>query len=139
MVMTGCNPVPPSTLEGHTAMPDGQHVLVQGETNLPDQAQILVSLQAEANHRIVVQGLPLVKGGRFQTLLSLPKDVDGGTFQVRLSFSPKAFDWSRGAVLKVTGRKGEYLSGNWAVRDGDVTILQRDLPLEIPQDKRGKT
>lgn len=137
--MTGCRHTPPSLLDGHAALPDRSHVLVQGETNLPDQAQILISLQDQKDQTVVVQGLPLVKDGRFRSLLTLPDGLSGGAYLIRLSFSPTAFDWSKGLVLKSVGRKGEYLSGERVKRVGNVTILQRDLPLLIPTDKGGAT
>jgi hypothetical protein len=135
VVLSGCPKPAPSVLNGHVAMPDPQHVLVQGDTNLPDKAQILISLQDAKDQSVVVQGLPLVKEGRFQALMTLPKGVDAGTYTVRLTFSPAAYDWSQGRVLQAVGRKGEHLSGTWAKKDGDLTILQREFPLVIPPVK----
>lgn len=138
MVLTGCRQAAPSVLDGHVAVPDPHHVLVQGETSLPDKAQILVSLQNAGDHTVVAQGLPLVDDGRFQTLLNLPHDTKPGRYAVRLTFSPAAYDWSQGKVLRTVGRKGEHLRGPWTVKDGDLTILQRDLPLTLPPTK-GRT
>ena len=135
LALPACHHAAPSTLDGHLAMPDGRHVLVAGTTNLPEQAQLLVTLQAAADRGIIVQALPLVKDGRFQALLALPGGLAGGDYSVRLTFSPAAFDWSRGKVLHAVGQHGEHLTGPWAKPDGDVTILQRELPLTIPQSK----
>jgi hypothetical protein len=134
-LLAGCRHASPSVLDGHVAMPDPQHLFVQGETSLPDKAQILISLQAAKDKTVVVQGLPLVKSGRFQALMNLPEDLSPGTYTVRLTFSPASYDWSQGRVLQEVGRKGEHLSGTWARKDGDLTILQRDYPLTIPQAK----
>jgi hypothetical protein len=133
--LAGCRQAGPSVLDGHVAMPDPRHVLVQGETSLPDKAQILISLQDGKDRSVVIQGLPLVNEGRFQALLTLPKELPPGTHSVRLTFSPASYDWSQGKVAGQVGRKGERLSGPWAKKDGDLTILQRELPLTIPPSK----
>lgn len=127
-----CSPPAPATLDAHLSLPDARHVLVQGQTSLPDQAQILVTIEDPSDQTIIVQGLPLVKEGRFQTLVTLPGGLSGGDYRVRLTFSPTAFDWSRGKVPSIVGRKGEHLTGPLTKQDGDVTILQRDLTLKLP-------
>jgi hypothetical protein len=135
VVLVGCRQAKPSVLDGHVAMPDPQHLLVQGDTSLPDKAQILISLQDGKDRSVVAQGLPLVKDGRFQALINLPKELPAGTHQVRLTFSPASYDWSQGRVLQEVGKKGEHLSGVWAKKDGDLTILQREYPLTITANK----
>src|SRR5690606_23160712 len=71
-VITSCSPPAPATLDAHLSLPDSRHVLVQGETSLPDQAQILVTIEDPADKTVIVQGLPQVKDGRFHTLVTLP-------------------------------------------------------------------
>ena len=135
LIVAGCAAPPPTTLDGRISLPDAQHLLVQGETNLPAQAQIQVSVVAAKDPAVLAQSRPQVRDGRFQALLTLPNAFPAGRYTLRMTFSPAAFDRSRGKVRTIVGRNGEHLRGPLVRQEGDIAIVQRDLPFLWPLKK----
>ena len=86
-------------------------LFVTGETNLPNKAQLLVSVKSKKTKKIVVQGLPFVEDGKFESSLILNR-VKKGRYEIRIEFSPEAYDWSKDKIVtKTVGIKGENLKG----------------------------
>lgn len=121
LVLAGCS----SHEIGLQAKQENQQVLVAGETNLPDGAQLLLGLRKSATDDPICQALPLVKGGRYEGKLKLPQRFIPGHYELRVEFSPRAYAWSE-RVLPEVGKDGEKLAGP-LVRDSGLgyRILER--------------
>jgi len=108
---------------------------VKGSSNLPDQSQILVTLldpKFEGNYskNVVVQEFGMIKDQAFSLKLKPLKPISAGSYQVRLSFSPNAYDWSGGKVTAEVGAKGENLHGKYVFVEDGVNKLVNTLKVE---------
>lgn len=124
--LTACNAARTHDLSAKVT-PQGKDLQIEGKSNLPDQALILVSLldpakPDEMNRNVIVQEFAQVKAGGFSAVLR-PKDVKPGKYKLRLRFSSDSFDPSQGTVSKEVGPKGEHLTGPKVVSEGDVKML----------------
>lgn len=108
---------------------------VNGRSNLPEQAQILVALLDPAyagnySKHVVVQEFGTVKNQGFHVKLKPLQTLKPGKYQIQLSFSPTSYDWSDGKVLAEVGTKGEKLGGKYRVTDQGVNKLVNTLTVE---------
>jgi len=107
-------------------------ILVNGQTNLPDKAQLLISLKFKNKKDIIIQALPFIEKGKFKTVLT-PKKLKKGKYEIRMEFSPQAFDWSKGKVTEIVGEKGENLKGPYVKTLPDGTkILENTIDFSYP-------
>ena len=102
---------------------------VAGQSDLPDQALILISLldpqkPADMNRNVIVQEFAQVKTGSFKASLKPLTAIPAGKYQLRLRFSPDSYDPSKGIVTEAVGPKGEKLTGSQVVKEGDVQLLE---------------
>src|SRR5687768_14216258 len=91
VMLAGC--VPETRFEAE-ASARGPVVAVQGETALPDGAQLNVTLELPAGGDPLAVALPRVKGGRWACELAPKPAPPAGRYRVRVAFSPRAFAWS---------------------------------------------
>jgi len=101
---------------------------IQGTSNLPDKAMILVSwLKPETaeqpNQQIVVQEFAFVEAGTFQATLEPVDPPPPGPYLLRLRFSAGSYDPSGGAVKAEVGEQGENLYGPLVTADEDGKML----------------
>lgn len=107
-------------------------ISVNGETNLPDKAQLLISLRNKNKKDVIIQSLPFVKKGKFQALFT-PQKLKKGKYEIRIEFSPGAFDWSKGKVPDIVGKKGENLKGPYVkVLPDGTKILEHVIDFSYP-------
>lgn len=137
--LVACSPPQAQTLEAQitaATAPTDQSLQVSGQSNLPDQALILVALidpqqEAAFNRNVIVQEFAQVKDGKFATTLKPLKPVNPGAYKVRLSFRPDSHDPSGGKITQAVGPKGEQLHGPLVQSDGDVKILVKMLDWNV--------
>lgn len=113
----------------------GKNIEVDGLSNLPDKAMILISLldpkkEADMNQNVVVQEFAFVDAGHFTAVLKPLKEVSSGHYLVRLRFSPASYDPTGGNVLAAVGSKGEHLKGPQVVQEEDVKMLVNLLEMD---------
>lgn len=108
---------------------------VSGQTNLPDNAQLLVSLmdpaETEAQRQVVTQEFARVNEGAFVTMLKSTYPLPPKEYFVRIRFNPTAYDWSKGQVTAAVGPKGEKLSGPQVIQDKGVQLLQEIIKIKV--------
>lgn len=108
---------------------------VSGQTNLPDQAQLLVSLmdpaETETQRQVVTQEFARVSQGAFVTMLKTTYPLPPKEYFVRIRFNPTAYDWSKGKVSAAVGPKGEKLSGPQVIQDKGVQLLQDIIKIKV--------
>lgn len=102
---------------------------VTGQSDLPDQALILISLldpqkAPEMNRNVIIQEFAQVKAGNFTARLKPLKAIPAGKYYLRLRFSPDSYDPSKGIVTEAVGTKGEKLKGSQVVKEGDTQMLE---------------
>ncbi|PKL74878.1 MAG: hypothetical protein CVV27_18235 [Candidatus Melainabacteria bacterium HGW-Melainabacteria-1] len=114
----------------------GKDLQVKGQSNLPDQALILVSLldpakPDEMNRNVIVQEFAPLKAGAFSATLKPMTPVPAGKYLLRLRFRPPAPSMpTQGEVLAAVGPNGEKLSGPRVVSDGDAKMLVHQQEIE---------
>lgn len=114
-----------------TAQMQGQRLVVEGTTSLPDEAPLLVELNKPPDLYPIVDATAIVKKGRFSAVLPLAPTIAEGPYAVRVFFSPRARAWSP-RVKDAVGPHGERMRGPLVRQDsaGDK-ILERLEPVWI--------
>ncbi|HLT57848.1 MAG TPA: hypothetical protein VKZ69_03630 [Limnochordales bacterium] len=108
-------------------------IVVSGATDLPNGAELLVSLQKDEEPRFLAQAKALVSEGRYSATFTHPDrpDLARATFDVSVSFHPRS---QPDAIKATVGENGEQLAGS-LVQDGLIgryLTLSRQETLEIP-------
>ncbi len=126
LLLTACSS--PAFKLAAQATQKGKNIEVNGTSNLPDKAIILVSLldpnkPADMNRNVITQEFGLVKTGKFTATLKPLQTVAAGKYQLRLRFSPNASDSDQQKVTEVVGPKGEKLTGPQVISDENGNML----------------
>ena len=111
-----------------------QTLEVNGTSNLPNQAMILISWldpQKEGlqNQNVIVQAFAFVADSKITAVLNPLKEVPAGKYLIRLRFSPKSYDPTGGSVHAAVGNNGEHLAGPQVVQDENVKMLENVLEI----------
>lgn len=130
-----------SSLSIETTFREGDTFVVEGSTDLPRGAGLLVTLdrvhQPQDEAWVGEQARTAVSGGAFRASLEIPRhpDFQRGPYNVRVRFHPR--DQPRN-VARVVGSKGAGLRGPLAQSCSSWTCLvsetrhERDLPTDLP-------
>lgn len=100
---------------------DKEYIIVNGTSNLPNQAQITVALldTSITPAKLIVQEFGNVSDGKFKARFKPLKPLKAGSYTIRLNYSPSSYDWSGGKVLESVGKNGEKLQGKFVHQDTD--------------------
>lgn len=130
LLLAGCAGAPDTRLE-FKPRAEGQRLVVEGTTSLPDEAPLLVELNKPPDMYRVLDATAIVENGRFTVVMPVPPTLAEGPYAVRVFFSPRARAWSP-KVQEVVGPHGERLRGPFVRQDaaGDK-VLERFEPVWI--------
>lgn len=130
LLLAGCAKAPETKLEfkAHT---EGQRLVVEGTTSLPDEAPLLVQLHKPPDMVPLLEATAIVEQGAFTAVMAVPPTMAEGPYAVRVYFSPLARAWSP-KVREVVGPEGEHLRGPLVRQDpGGFKVLERLEPVWI--------
>lgn len=136
LLFISCSSSETFTLEA-SATQEKERILVKGQANLPDKAQILVSLinPQEKNplKQVVIREFGNMANGKFDAVLAptgLVK-IPPAKYLLRLEFTPLGYDWSGGQLREKVGPRGEKLTGKYVRQTADgVKILENTFNFE---------
>ena len=130
MLLGACAP-PETRLTVETEVKPGDRIAVRGQTDLPDGAQLNVSLLGATAETPIDMALPVVRDASYAATLDPQADLPAGSYRVRVEFSPQSFAWSE-HVKPAVGEKGEKLGGPHVKTTEDgwrVLLIDREVML----------
>lgn len=108
-------------------------IVVSGATDLPNGAELLVSLQKDEEPRFLAQAKALVSEGRYSATFTHPDrpDLARATFDVSVSFHPRS---QPDAIKATVGENGEQLAGSLVEEGiaGRYLSISRVETLDLP-------